>query len=633
MMGSARGIVVVFSAVVLLCVVCPAAVAVPPAVGTQAGRPVSAAASAGKDGLASTLCEVAGGVVAGPVGGGLIPWVGELGGVNPGVCEAAGKVAGGLASEAVSAVGNSVLDGVSTWIIGAATQITGFVAAEMTKTTTPQLQSAWYEAQFQPMADLGAALGLLVALIALASAAVRRSPEALAATLAGIVRAGVGTGLVIPLTVIGLDIADQVSSAVVSASPHTFWATVAHAWGAKGFGGFGSSALAAIIALVEVFAAIFVWIELIVRNAAIYVAVLFFAAALAAAIWPVLSAWPGRLGRLLLLFVVLKPVALIVLSLAGSAAAAGLSFGGGVSGSVGTILAAVVIFALAAFAPWTLMYLLAADAESAYMAAGLRTAAGAAVADEDGRSVRSLGGLRNLGGGGSPGGPGGGPGGGTPGGGGPGGGGGDPFGGGLPGDLGGAAGDFGAAGEFGVGAAGALPIAGDAIGGGSIGAAAGAGALAASTDAGGGGAPGVGSMSQGGSAAMDAEVAGGGGGESSGGLPGGDLPGGGLSGGGSPGGGAPGGGAGSAQAESNGQVFSADAAAPAGGGSSGQSAGLPAGDLSRPGAAGSLSRGGESGPAPRPSPGRGGTPGRPTLTLVSPPPRAADGPEDGEQEE
>ncbi len=44
------------------------------------------------------------------------------------------------------------------------------------------------------MADLGAALGLLVALVSLGSAAVRRSPEVLAATLAGIARAGIGTG-------------------------------------------------------------------------------------------------------------------------------------------------------------------------------------------------------------------------------------------------------------------------------------------------------------------------------------------------------------------------------------------------------------------------------------------------------
>ena len=301
-------------------------------------------------------------------------------------------------------------------MIGAATQITTFVAAAMRETTTPQLQSAWYQGQFAPMADLGAALGLLVALIAFASAAIRRSPEALAAAIAGIVRAGIGTGLVVALTVIGLSLADQISAAVLSGSAHAFWTTVAHAWGHSGFGGFGSSALATLIALVEVFAALFVWLELIVRNAAIYVAVLFFPVALAAAIWPPLSAWPGRLARLLLLFVILKPVALVVLSLAGNAAAAGLSFGGGVPGSVGTILAATVIYGLAAFAPWALMHLLAADSESAHAAAGLRTAGVAAV--QRGRSSISgggdtpgparagpLGGARPPGGGDGPGAP------------------------------------------------------------------------------------------------------------------------------------------------------------------------------------------------------------------------------------
>jgi hypothetical protein len=444
-----------------LAALAPRALAVPAPVGTQAGHPVQAAAPEGHKKHSSSSCNVE---------------VPVIGGLLGGACEAAEEAAaaaGGLVGEAAGAVGNGILDLVAKWMIGAATQVTTFVSREMQQTTTPQLQSAWYEAQFQPMADLGAALGLLVTMIAFASAAIRRSPEALAATLAGIARAGLGTGLVVALTVIGLGIADQVSSAVVSGSPHAFWATVAHAWGASGFGGFGSSALAMLIALVEVFAAIFVWLELIVRNAAIYVAVLFFPAALAAAIWPALSAWPGRLGRLLLLFVILKPVALIVLSLAGNAAAAGLSFSsGGVSGSVGTILAATVIFALAAFAPWTLMYLLAVDAESAYMAAGLRAAAGAAVADEDGRSVRSGGGLRNQGGQGSGGEPGGGAqgGGGSASGGGTGGGS-NPLAGGPS-----APGADAAAG--GGGADGSLPVGAETIGAGSVGAAAGMSARA-----------------------------------------------------------------------------------------------------------------------------------------------------------
>jgi hypothetical protein len=330
-----------------------------------------------------------------------LPVVGPvLSEVTGGVCGAPSSAAGavaGLAGEAANAVGNGILDLLANGMIGAATQVTTFVARAMAQTSTPQLESPWFQAQFAPMTDLGAALGLLVALIALASAAIRRSPHALAATLAGITRAGIGTGLVVALTVIGLQVADQISAAVVSDSPRAFWSAVAHAWGQSGFGGFGSSALAMLIALVEVFAAVFVWLELIVRDAAIYVAVLLFPVGLAAAIWPALSAWPARLGRLLLLFVILKPLTLIVLSLAGSAAAAGLSFGSGVPGSVGTILAAVVIYALAAFAPWALMYLLAADAESAHTASGLRAAAGAAVLEKSGRSVRSGGGLTAFG--------------------------------------------------------------------------------------------------------------------------------------------------------------------------------------------------------------------------------------------
>lgn len=363
--------------------------ALPPASGLHAGSVARVAALAPRL-TSSAPCGVE------------LPVVGSVVGAVTGapcaaVKDAAGAVAG-LAGEAVSAVGNSILDQLSSWMIGAATQITILVSRAITATSTPALESSWFEAQFEPMADLGAALALLVAMVAFASAAVGRRPEALAATLQGIVRAGIGTGLVVALTAIGLSLADQVSQALVRSSPHSFWSAVAHAWGAHGFGGFGSSALAMLIALVEVFAAICVWLELIVRAGAIYVAVLLFPVALAAAIWPALGAWPGRLGRLLLLLVILKPVALVVLSLAGGAAAGGLSLAGGVPASVGTILAATVIFALAAFVPWALMYLLAADAESAYALAGVRSAAGTALTSRQGRWLRNAGGLAGAGG-------------------------------------------------------------------------------------------------------------------------------------------------------------------------------------------------------------------------------------------
>lgn len=434
-------------------------------VGAQAGQPVQAAVSDVSKTHSPSVC----GIVELPVIGRVASELACEAGL--GVAGAGVGAAAGLVGEAAGSVGGGILNVLAEWMIGAATQVTSFVSREMSETTTPQLTSGWYEAQFRSMAALGAGLGLLVAMIALASAAIRRSPQALAQTLAGIARAGLGTGVVVALTVIGLEVSDGISAAVLVGSPHAFWVTVAHAWGTSGFGGFGSSALAMLIAGIEVFAAVFVWLELIARSAAIYLAVLFFPASLAAAIWPALAGWPGRHGRLLMLFVILKPVALIVLSLAGSAAAAGLSFGDGVSRSVGTILAAIVIFALAAFAPWALMYLLAADAESAYMAAGLRAATGAAVSAEHGRSVRNAGGLRDL----TSERPGGNSGGGAPGPGSPGsnGSGNDgPFTGGPSSNGGGPGGS--ATAEPGAGAAdGTLPVGAESIGAGSVGAAAG----------------------------------------------------------------------------------------------------------------------------------------------------------------
>jgi hypothetical protein len=442
----------------------------PPAAG---GAVVPAGVQAGTATQAATATHTATHSGGAPCNVGIPIIGGAVSTLTNAACAVGSTIASGVGS-IVSGVGDSILDAVATWLIGAATAITSFVAAQMTATTTPALQSSWFEAQFAPIAALGAALALLVTLVALGSAALRRSPDALAGTMVAVVRAGFGTGVIVALTAIGLRIADAISADIITSSPHAFWSTVATAWGQHGFGGFGSSALAALIALVEVFGALLVWLELIVRNAVIYIAVLFFPVVLAASIWPPLAGWTGRLGRLLLLFVMLKPVTLIVLSLAGNAAASGLSFSGGASVSVGTILAAVVIFALAAFAPWALMYLLSADAESAWTGGALRGGAGGAVAGTQGRSVRNGGGLANLrsgtaGGGGASGGhAGGGPNGGGRGGGGSGGGAPQPASGGSSSAQAGAGAGGPAAGSNGGSAAAA-----GVIGGGSVAAAAG----------------------------------------------------------------------------------------------------------------------------------------------------------------
>jgi hypothetical protein len=338
----------------------------------------AAVGGASTEGAGTAEGAAAGSVIGGAINKG-------MGSVKNLVCSSGsggGGAGGALVKTAVgAAAAGATFDLAAHWLIAAAQKITGDVVATITTSTSPQLTAAWFQRSFAPMAALGAALALLVTLIAVTSAAARRDPSALAGTLAGIVRAGIGTGLLIALTTLALQVSDGISADVIASSHQTFWSQVGSAWGSSGFGGFGSSALAMLMAIAQLIAGVLVWLELAVRNAAIYLAVLFFPVALAASIWPTLGGWTSRLARLLFLFVILKPVVLVVLAFAGNAALAGLSLNGGLASSAGTIVAAITIFALAAMAPWALMLIVAADAESAAVGAGVRAAAGHAVSD------------------------------------------------------------------------------------------------------------------------------------------------------------------------------------------------------------------------------------------------------------
>jgi len=350
---------------------------------SAAGTVAAGAGAVGGAALGGATTEGAG-TAAGAAAGGAVGGVVKkgVGVVTKVICSSGGGAGSTLAKTAVgAAAAAATFDLAGHWMIAAATKITGAIVSLITSSTSPQLTAAWFQRSFAPMAALGAALALLVTLIALTSAAVRRDPAALAGTLSGILRAGLGTGLLIALTTLALQITDAISADVIRGSHQTFWSQVGNAWGSSGFGGFGSSALAMLMAIIQVIAGVIVWLELAVRNAAIYLAVLFLPVALAASIWPNLAGWTSRLGRLLLLFVILKPVTLVVLAFAGNAALAGLSLNGSLASSAGTIIAAITIFALAAMAPWALMLIVGADAESAAIGAGVRAAAGHARSD------------------------------------------------------------------------------------------------------------------------------------------------------------------------------------------------------------------------------------------------------------
>jgi hypothetical protein len=98
------------------------------------------------------------------------------------------------------------------------------------------------------------------------------------------------------------------------------------------------------------FGALLLWVELLVRAAAVYVATLFLPLALASLVWPAISQWCRRLVETVAALVLSKFVIVAVLSLA--VGALGTS-----DGSIASELAGGALLLLAGFAPFTLLRL------------------------------------------------------------------------------------------------------------------------------------------------------------------------------------------------------------------------------------------------------------------------------------
>ena len=128
------------------------------------------------------------------------------------------------------------------------------------------------------------------------------------------------------------------------------------AWGG-GASAFASGILAFLGALIEIVVAFVLLVELLLREAAIYVAVLFFPVTLAMAVFPSLQGAQQRMTQVLGAFIAFKPVALLTLLAGVNVLAGGVSLVGQAA-SVGTIIAGIAVILLAALSPWTLMFLL-----------------------------------------------------------------------------------------------------------------------------------------------------------------------------------------------------------------------------------------------------------------------------------
>jgi hypothetical protein len=278
-----------------------------------------------------------------------------------------GGGAGTVAATASTALG---LAAIVTWVVGGAGAVIHEATAALGATTTPQLESTWFSVTYWKMAAIAALLTLPFLFAATVQAALRSDVALLARAAFGYLPlAMLSIAIAAPVTTLLLAISDElcgvISSAASDAGPHLLERIQ------LAVGGIALAAtkpfLAFLIAFLMIGAAFALWIELLLREAAVYVVVLMLPLAFAAITWPARRIWAIRAVELLIALILSKFAIIAVLSLGGAA----------ISGSIGHasvtgLMAGTVLIMLATMSPWALLRLVPLAEIAAGTAGALR---------------------------------------------------------------------------------------------------------------------------------------------------------------------------------------------------------------------------------------------------------------------
>jgi hypothetical protein len=280
-----------------------------------------------------------------------------------------GAAANPLLSTGVGAATTSAIAiGIGAVTLGGAKYALRETAVVLGDTSSPQLGSTWFSSTYWRVAGI-AVLLTLPFLFAAAVHALLRSDLALLlrAAFGYLPLAMLAVSIAAPVTMLLLAASDQLSTIVSSATGNASNRFVSFSVGALGnlmvaAGPF----MAFFLCLFVVAGAVVLWVELLMREAAVYVIVLMLPLAFAGMVWPARRIWAIRAVELLVALVMSKFAIVAVLSLGGAALVSGTSAS---SHSVTAALAGAVLLIMGAFTPWALLRLLPL-AEVAASAAG-----------------------------------------------------------------------------------------------------------------------------------------------------------------------------------------------------------------------------------------------------------------------
>ncbi len=263
------------------------------------------------------------------------------------------SVLGGIISIGVGALVNGLLNGIASWVESGTAALLAAFGHAMNSTTSTPLGNG-FGTEFSVVWRIGAVLTLPFLLLATIHAIVRQDLSLI--TRAVFVRlpfAVLFGGLAVELVNQALAVTDALSSALLAAGGEPARLEIDRLIGAfspvvggsvlAGFLGVLLSLLAAVVAFI-------LWVELIIRSAAVAVATLFIPIALAGLVWSATAHWARRVGETLAALICSKLV------IAGVLALAALSLGeaSGLSG----VVQGIALLMLAALAPFALLKLI-----------------------------------------------------------------------------------------------------------------------------------------------------------------------------------------------------------------------------------------------------------------------------------
>ena len=237
---------------------------------------------------ALALCPGGGGVLAGACG------------LVSGAAGAAADPAGALFGAAAPAAGvagagvNAVFGAAGQWVVAGGVYLLGEAGRALTASTAVDLGSGWFQRHEAVMAAVAAAVVLPMVCCAAIQAVYRQSPSALVRSFAlYLPLALLLTGVAVTLVQMALSVTDALSSGVMASAgvdtTNLFSGVAAYLSGVT-----GAAAPAFVVfigGLLVALGALVLWLELVVRAAAVSAAVLFLPLALAALVWPSVSHW------------------------------------------------------------------------------------------------------------------------------------------------------------------------------------------------------------------------------------------------------------------------------------------------------------------------------------------------------